>query len=241
VQEIQHWEGLTLAHQIEEGNRNEVWAGTIGDLPVAVRRSRRSHESLRWELDLLAQLSIRGFRVPLPVAATDGSWSHEGVVVQHWLTGEPPSSDGDWELAAAELQRLHSSCADIAQRPGCVAVPELSARSKSVDADLAAVPRDVAELVLDVFASFADVPTSLIHGDPMGSNIRITTDGEVGLLDWDESRVDLVWHDLSNLGVRVLDEEAHGRALRLSDAWEAVNAWTCEPSYAQMRLANLRP
>lgn len=237
--ETEHWPGLTLDHQIEEGNRNEVWAGKVGEICVAVRRSRRSDESLRWELDLLGELSSRGFVVPLPVATPDGNLSHEGVVVQHWLDGEPPSSDHDWELVAAELRRLHSAFSDIEQRPGCLAVPALSASSRSVDADLAEIPGDVLDLVLGVFASFGDVPMSLIHGDPMGSNIRITADGEVGLLDWDESRVDLTWHDLSNLGVRVLDEESHRRALRLSDAWEAVNAWTCEPDYARSRLANL--
>jgi aminoglycoside phosphotransferase (APT) family kinase protein len=44
-------------------------------------------------------------------------------------------------------------------------------------------------LVLGVFASLADVPVSLIHGDPGSSNIRISNVGKVGLLDWDESRV----------------------------------------------------
>jgi len=237
--ETEHWPGLTLDYQIEEGNRNEVWAGTIGEVRVAVRRSRRSDESLRWELELLSELSRRGFVVPLPVSTQDGNWSHAGVVVQHWLDGEPPSSDDDWELVAAVPQRLHSACSDIEQRPGCLAVSALSATSRSVDADLAEVPGDVLDLVLEVFASFDGVPMSLIHGDPTGSNIRITADGEVGLLDWDESRVDLTWHDLSNLGVRVLDEDSHRRALRLSDAWEAVNAWTCEPDYARTRLANL--
>ncbi len=237
--ETEHWPGLTLDHQIEEGNRNEVWAGTIGEIGVAVRRSRRSAESLRCELNLLAELSTRGFFVPLPVATRDGNWSHDGVVVQRWLDGEPPSSDDDWKLVAAELQRLHFACADIEQRPGCLAVPALSATSRSVDADLAQIPGDVLDLVLEVFASFGGVPMSLIHGDPMGSNIRITASGDVGLLDWDESRVDLTWHDLSNLGVSVLDEDSHRRALRLSDAWEAVNAWTCEPEYARTRLANL--
>ena len=92
----------------------------------------------------------------------------------------------------------------------------------------------------DIFAEFADVPTSLIHGDPMDGNVRIDEDGGVGFLDWDESRVDLVWHDLSNLGVQVLGNEDHARALRLSNAWEAANAWVVEPDYARQRLDALR-
>lgn len=70
-------------------------------------------------------------------------------------------------------------------------------------------------------------------------NLHITDDGQLGLLDWDESRVDVTWHDLSNLGIQVLDDDAHERAQRLSDVWEAANAWTAEPDYARRRLARL--
>jgi aminoglycoside phosphotransferase (APT) family kinase protein len=91
-----------------------------------------------------------------------------------------------------------------------------------------------------VFASVADAPVSLIHGDPGPSNIRIDEHDRVWLLDWDESRVDVSWHDLSNLGVVVLDADTHRRAVLLSHAWEAVNAWTIEPDYAKDRLSSLR-
>ena len=80
--------------------------------------------------------------------------------------------------------------------------------------------------------------TAVAHGDPAGSNVRVD-DGLVWLLDWDESRVDLVWHDLSNLGVAVLDPIAHARAQRLSDARQAINAWRVEPEYARVRLERL--
>ena len=95
-------------------------------------------------------------------------------------------------------------------------------------------------LVQAVFAEFTDIPTAVVHGDPGASNIRMTPTGQVGLLDWDESRVDVIWHDLSNLGVQVLDQDEHQRALALSDAWEAANAWTTEPNYASTRLARLK-
>jgi hypothetical protein len=39
--------------------------------------------------------------------------------------------------------------------------------------------------------------------------------------------------------VQVLDDDRHRLARRLSDAWEAVNAWIAEPNYARMRLGNL--
>ena len=84
------------------------------------------------------------------------------------------------------------------------------------------------------------MPTSVIHGDPMAGNIRIDDSDIVGLLDFDESRVDVAWHDLSNLGVRVLEGVDHRRAAQLSDAWETANGWVAEPQYARRRLASLR-
>lgn len=120
MDEVRKWPGLQLHHKIEEGNRNEVWAAELCGQPVSVRRSRRSPESLAWELDLLRILDSRGFHVPLPIATADGAWSHAGVVVQQWMHGRPPSSPQDWKLVATELQRLHATCDDIGQRPGCV-------------------------------------------------------------------------------------------------------------------------
>ena len=112
-------------------------------------------------------------------------------------------------------------------------------RERSVDADLDALPTAERAVVVGVLAEFADIATAVMHGDPMASNIRIDDDGRVGLLDWDESRVDVVWHDLSNLGIQVLPDADHERAQRLSNAWEAVNGWVVEPAYARRRLALL--
>lgn len=239
MDEVREWPGLLLHHRIEEGNRNGVWAGSLHGQPVSVRRSRRSPASLAWELDLLPVLDSRGFHVPLPIATANGHWSHAGVVVQRWMDGRPPTSAQDWNLVATELQRLHATCDDIKQRPGCLIVTELGPASRSVDTRMSDLPDEVSTLVLGIFESLADLPVSLIHGDPGSSNIRISNVGKVGLLDWDESRVDLTWHDLSNLGVTVLDTEAHRRAVKLSHAWEAINAWTTEPDYARSRLSCL--
>lgn len=235
------WSELQLVERIAEGNRNEVWRGRLRGEPVSVRRSRRDGASLAWELDLIAMLGDAGFVVPTVLPTDDGARHDGGVVVQRWLSGRAPESDTDWSAVASELQRLHGTMAGaIGQRPGCCAVPELPERRRSVDADLDAVPDDERAVIEGVLAGFDDVPTAVIHGDTNPSNFRIDDDGQVGLLDWDESRVDIVWHDLSNLGVQVLSDADHARALRLSNAWEAVNAWVVEPEYARSRLALLR-
>lgn len=237
---IEAWGGLTLVEQIVEGNRNEVWRAERNGDTFAVRQSRRSELSLMWELELIDFLSHCGFLVPEVVPADNGRSHDQGVVVQKWIEGTPPESTADWHRVADELQRLHTVATGLAQRPGCCAAADLVLHRTSVDADLDALPASERSIVEMVLAGVSDIAQSVIHGDPHGPNIRITASGAVGLLDWDESRVDVVWHDLSNLGVQVLDPVDHQRALSLSDAWEAVNAWLIEPEYAASRLSALR-
>lgn len=240
VLDTSSWPGLQLVEQMKDGNRNEVWRGELDGLSVAVRQSARSPASLDWELDLITFLETQGFAVPTIVPAETGARSSNGVVVQSWLVGREPSTEADWRAVATELSRLHQTTANYEQRPGCCSINDLPERRRSVDADLDALPPDVCQEILAVFAAFTDVPIALIHGDPHGPNLRIMADGIVGLLDWDESRVDATWHDLSNLGIQVLADRDHVRAQRLSHAWEAANGWLAEPSYAQARLEELR-
>jgi Ser/Thr protein kinase RdoA (MazF antagonist) len=234
------WSDVRVESRVEGGHRNEVWSGSSPVGRVAIRRSRRSAESLAWELDLLTELRGDGFLVPRPLRTDDGRLSDGGVVVQQWIDGFEPKGRSDWELVATELRHLHARSTSHRQRPGCHMVTELDRSSRSVDADMSALPDDAAAEVLAVFAAMSGVATSVVHGDPGPSNLRITDDGRVGLLDWDESLVDLVHLDLANLGVQVLSDDEHQQALRCAHAWEAANAWTAEPSYARQRLARLR-
>ncbi len=230
------WPGLELGGRRGGGARSDVHAGVRADVAVVVRRSRRSAASLAWELDLMETLTDAGFVVPRTVPAADGRREVDGVVVQTWVPGRAPESADDWRRVADELIRLHRATVGHTQRPDCAAVPELRDARRSVDADLDTAPAEVAAKVLTVFEAMGDVDTAIVHGDPGAGNVRLLDDGRVGFLDWDECRVDLVWHDLSNLGVTVLTEAEQARAERLSHAWEAINGWTIEPEYARRRF-----
>lgn len=234
------WPGLVVGQPVSGGTRAAVWRGELDGTPVAVRRSRRSPPSLTWELELLARLDALGFVVPVAIPAADGRLAVGGVAVQRWLDGRPPSATQDWNAVAATLRQLHATTTSHAQRPGCVVVVDLAAARHSVDADLDALPPDVERDVVAVFDAFRTDPTSVIHGDPGAGNVLMQPDGSVGLIDWDESRVDVSLHDLSNLGVHVLTTAEQRRAERLSNAWEAANGWTIEPAYARRRLNALR-
>jgi Ser/Thr protein kinase RdoA (MazF antagonist) len=236
---LDSWPTLRFSGRIADGERSEVFEADLGGDRVVARRSRRSADSLAWELDVLVQLADHEFNVARPIAAADGRLAVDGWVVQPWIDGRPPSSPDNWLRVADELSRLHSVGPAVTQRPGCCVVTELDAIGRSVDADLTVLPDEVRRLACGVFASVADAPVSLIHGDPGPSNIRIDEHDQVWLLDWDESRIDVSWHDLSNLGVVVLDADTSRRAVLLSHAWETVNAWTVEPDYAKDRLRRL--
>ena len=69
-------------------------------------------------------------------------------------------------------------------------------------------------------------------------NIRIADEG-VGLLDWDEARVDHVDLDLAELPFIDLPPSRLSAARAAATAWEAANGWVVEPSYASWRLALL--
>jgi hypothetical protein len=74
---------------------------------LAVRQSRRSAASLKWELELIEHLDEVGFLVPVPLRTVDGHFSRNGIVVQRWIDGREPVTAPDWRLVAAELVRLH--------------------------------------------------------------------------------------------------------------------------------------
>jgi hypothetical protein len=102
------WSGLRVERRVEGGHRNEDWSGSAPTGRVAIRRSRRSSESLAWELELLTGLHADGFLVPMPVLTDDGRSTADGLVVQQRINGSEPTSPDDWGLVAAELERLHT-------------------------------------------------------------------------------------------------------------------------------------
>ena len=94
------------------------------------------------------------------------------------------------------------------------------------------------DLIEELAGAGFTVPRPLPDGDPGPQNLRLRGDG-VGLLDWDESRVDcpeldLAWLPVDRLGAR------RGPAQTAAEAWEVANGWLVEPEHARRRLAELR-
>ena len=159
-------------------------------------------------------------------------------MVQTWLPGRQPGP-GDWPAVAATLRKLHQLTADWAQRPGFASTIELLTADRGGDVDLSQMPAGAAAACRHAWARLDASRQAVIHGDPGPANIRITSDG-VGLLDWDEARVDCTDLDLAELPGRHLPHERRSIARTAATAWEAANGWIVEPSYARRQLALLK-
>lgn len=223
------------------GNRNDIRAARVGDRRYAARLSRRPAPALDWELDLLEHLHGSGMRVPLPLPAGDGRRHVAGLVVLDWLEGDAPASAGDWRAVAAELDRLHRLTRDWPQRPGFHSTRALLELDRGGDVRLDLLPPEGVDRCRDAWRRLAGEPCSVVHGDPGPSNILISGRG-VGLIDWDEARVDRSILDFADLPLDLaptIGPARLDRARRAADAWEAANGWLLEPEYARGRLARL--
>jgi Ser/Thr protein kinase RdoA (MazF antagonist) len=226
--DLSPWGSPPLGERLGGGHRNDVYRA--GDW--VVRRSRRSRASLEWELDLLDHLSRNGFTVPAVVPTQDGRRHVDGVVVQEWLPGREPA-DADWPLVADELRRLHTLMAGWPPRPDFPGTRELLTSDQGGDVDLTRMPASVVAACRKAWRALTG-PTTVVHGDPCAANIRVQ-DRQVGLLDWDEARVDHPWLDLADLP----GQQATATASAAINAWEAANAWFMEPTYARRRFARV--
>lgn len=244
---------MTVIGPLGGGNRNSVLELRCGGERLVARRSRRPPASLDWEVGLLDHLARHGLRVPAVIPARDGRRHVDGIVVLSWLDGRPPVS-GDWPAVAAALLKLHAVTAGWPQRPGFVSIQELITADRSGDADLSAMPPDAVAACRAAWRRLAGTPMAVVHGDPGPANIRMTSAG-VGLVDWDEARVDYTDLDLADLPANdppfgdapfgdapaaYLSPARLTAARAAVRAWEAASGWRVEPSYARRQLAELR-
>lgn len=221
------------------GSRNDVRMVRIAGRNCVARQSFRAPAAIAWEVDLLLHLLRCGLRVPRPLEARDGRLAIDGLVVVSWIDGDEPRTDRDWREVAVALQRLHAATSGWPQRPGFASSVELLECPRGGDVDLTAMPRKIAALCRSAWAPLRGMPNSVVHGDPNPHNIRMSRDG-VGLIDWDEARVDVSLLDLADLPTDLdVPRDALALARMSSDAWEVANSWVLEPRYARLRLERM--
>ncbi len=239
--QLEPWGAATIEDEVS-GLRNRVWSILLHGERCIARLSPRSASVLEWELDLLEKLAGHGFTVPAPVPTASGARHLDGLVVFTFVQGREPEGPRDWRLVGEELHRLHETTRGWPQRPGFRTSRELTTANTGGDADMSLLPPADAELCRRTWTALPTVDECVVHGDPSPTNILIDGDS-VGLIDWDEARIDSPLLDLGALP----DEETAGlssrdfRSARLASvAWEVAVCWTLEGDYTRRRLRELR-
>lgn len=238
---IAAWSGLELVRPLSGGARSHVVLARRGSAEYVVRNSRRSSGAIDWELDLQQHLAGNGVRVPELVPADDGRRHVDGVMVHRRLPGRPPRDVKDWIAVSSALRVLHEKTIEWPQRPGFASSRDLQTDERGGDVDLSGMPADAVALIRRAWRAVDHGPANAIHGDLGVGNVLID-DGDVGLIDFDESRVDVPWFDLAHLPseVPVAAPVPRDQIITAGVAWEAATCWILEPAYAARRLAELR-
>lgn len=236
---VDAWAGVEVLRELTGGHRNQVTLALRGDRHLVVRRTGRSPAALDWELDLQEHLASHGVGVPRTVPADDGRRHVDGVLVQEFVPGAPPSSDEDWRLVVDALRTVHRVTLGWPQRPGFASARDLLDADRGGDVGLDAMPAADARAVRRAWQPVLIGPQCAIHGDVDASNVLV--DGtRVTILDWDEARVDVPWFDFGFVPAGLVDLPVPRDVLvTAAVAWEAATCWLPEPEYARRRLAEL--
>lgn len=231
-------ENVSRIDPLAGGVSNDVWSVRVrGSLAVA-RLGSRSDADLAWETNLLQYLDREGLTVPVPIPTTDGRLFADGLVVMTYVEGHSPETAADWRRVADTLRHLHHLTGHWLQRPGWRSSLDLLQVETGTRINLGAMPAEAVARCRAAWARLSGRPTSVVHGDLNPRNIRVTPD-RIGLIDWDESHVDVpdldlaLPHDAAGLG-----ESAYDVAAQASAAWQAAVCW--DDAYSVRRLAEVR-
>ena len=236
---LKQWgEDATRIEPLTGGVANDVWSVRIRGLLAVGRLGTRSDADLAWETELLQYLDRNGLTVPVPIPTTDGRLFADGLVVMTYVEGKPPETKADWRRAAETLRTLHRLTQDWPQRPGWQSSVDLLHTETGTKINLGAMPPEGVVRCRAAWARVVGHQTSVVHGDTNPGNIRMTAE-RVGLIDWDESHVDVVDLDLAlPHNAADLNDVGYDIAMQASAAWEAAVCWDDE--YARKRLAEVR-
>lgn len=231
---LTHWGACTILKPLPGGHRNTAYLIECRGKRHVAKSTRRSPEALAWLAPVHDLAEAAGFRVPRLVPSGDGRLVISGITVETFLDGAPPARHQLAELLP-RLQDFHSLAQTLPQRPGFASSVALRHASQGGDVDLAQMPPALVAHCRQQWQAWADAPQSVVHGDVSLNNLLITETGQLGLVDWDEARMDLALFDLLN-GRAAQGEPLTESENLLLQSWEIAVCWLVEPAYAQ-RLA----
>ncbi|WP_342076708.1 phosphotransferase [Yoonia sp. SS1-5] len=214
------------------GHRNIVYR-TVGPEPNWVFKStRRAPEALAWLTPVQDCARQSGFIVPPLKRSAAGRLVEQGWTCEPFVAGAHPGPD-EMSTIADQVARFHALARDILQRPGFLSSQDLLRDEIGGDVDLTAMPNDAVIKCREAWGQLQGWPQTIVHGDLNSSNLLVTSDGRIAVLDWDECRRDLAVFDIGQLAAISPAEQ------RAIIAWEVACAWSVEPDYARRMLEKL--
>jgi Ser/Thr protein kinase RdoA (MazF antagonist) len=235
-----HWGDVARVEPLAGGVANDVWSLRVDGRLAVGRLGSRSDADLAWETKLLVYLDRAGLTVPVPIPTTDGRLFVAGLVVMSYVDGGPPDTQAEWRRVAETLRELHRLTRGWPQRPGWRSSIDLLHADSGTKVDLGAMQPEAVVRCRAAWAQLVGRQMCVVHGDPNNlGNVRVTAN-RVGLIDWDESHVDVPDLDLVlPHNAADLDARAYDIASQASAAWEAAVCW--DDDFARKRLAEVRP
>jgi len=209
------------------GHRNRVFRLVGGGRDLVFKSTRRSEAAMAWLPPVLAWAQRSGFTVPDLVPSQNGRFVEDGWTCETSLEGSRLSAP--LTLINPMISTFHSATTRIAQRPGFSETRALSGGDASGDIQMDLMPHAVAEALLPEWTALRDLPHSVVHGDLTRANLIALPGGGVGLVDWDEARVDATVFDTSQTEAVPIPVKVE-RALT---AWECAACWKIEPARAR--------
>ncbi|MCU0802988.1 MAG: phosphotransferase [Rhodobacteraceae bacterium] len=204
---LQAWNAQVLG-QMPGGGRSCLWRVEIAGVLHVARAGAASQPALRW-LDRVQSLAQRlGIRLAPLVPTVTGALSANGWTIEPFLPGQPGQAR-DLPTLRVALRRLHRMTHGWPPRPGLM-------RRVPVGRGLLPQPDDVA----------------VVHGGVHPGNVIRLPEGQLALIDWEESRVDDVRLDLG------FDRNASGRRDHILAEVQA--CWWAEPARARAMVRQAR-
>ncbi len=220
------WAISAKLEPLRGGHRNRVLR-TVGlARDVVFKSTKRSQASIEWLGSVHHLATMAGFVVPHGIRSLNGNLIEDGWTCEALVRGTKIVS-ADLVNLKTPLLKFHKAAAHLAQRPQFQSSGALRMLSSGGDVDLQEMPTALVRKCREAWDKVADRPQGIIHGDLSLGNVLRTSGDRFALLDWDESRRDLLLFDTGQIEA---DDEA-GRQARL--AWEVACSWMLEPRYAR--------
>lgn len=222
---IHLWSISAPLKEMQGGHRARVFR-TIGlDRDVVFKATTRSEAALEWLFKAHDFAESAGLIVPRLLPSATGRLSENNWTCEPFLVGDQlrPSQIGELKTPIRRMQRAASG---IPQRPGFQSARALIHSDKGGDIDLTRMPAALAKKCRAAFAGLDDTPDTLVHGDLNAANLIRMESGRLGLVDWDEARLDHPVFDLGQINRGSTSQQA-----RL--AWEIACCWMREPDRAR--------